>query len=530
MQDTLSAGSYFDTVTVTDALGSSTYLPLKMSVTKADTLTVYFDTPTALNYTGNQALFAPVLKVVGLTGLESGTASASIAFKPAGTSCATGGSCAVGDIGPAGGVVFMTPATSGNGKYYEAAPANWTGTDDLASVGAFCSAGTLSTNSSVNDTQTAIGWGDTLTALFDAGCTGGVVKTVAALTLNGYSDWFIPNSGELAELKNIRTQVGLINANPAQWSVGTYGYWASTGSSAVNAASLVTSSWTMGATTKTDLIHNMVRPVRMFTPCWAVDTCTALLSSDTPTAAGTYALVPSNLAVGSGSLSNYVGTNYVITTATINKINQTPQQLPLYNIYYPSVMTINPSGGSGSGAIAYAVTDGITNPGCALYYKKLTTTKAGVCNLTVVKAADRNYNADTATAVIWFLDFVNNQPTNQVGSGTTIALNGINTVTVETGTAPTISSVIRVSNCTPMCSDRIEITGSGFGVGGNADTYVKFWRNKLVSLGATNTLAYVLADYLIYIYLPAMPTGITPGPVTVGNKYGIAVTSSSYLP
>jgi hypothetical protein len=34
---------------------------------------------------------------------------------------------AIGDIGPGGGIIFITPSTEGNstGKYFEAAPFDW---------------------------------------------------------------------------------------------------------------------------------------------------------------------------------------------------------------------------------------------------------------------------------------------------------------------------------------------------------------------------------------------------------------------
>jgi hypothetical protein len=108
VQESLTPGTYYDTITVTDNFAQSTNLPIRFTVSKADTLTIYVDTPTALNYTGANAIFTPTVKGIGAVGLESGTAlSATMRFKPAGTTCATGGYCRVGDLGPGGGIVFI---------------------------------------------------------------------------------------------------------------------------------------------------------------------------------------------------------------------------------------------------------------------------------------------------------------------------------------------------------------------------------------------------------------------------------------
>jgi hypothetical protein len=508
--DSLTVGTYSDTITVTDNLGASTFVPMTFTITQADTLTVYYETPTALSYTGNKAIINPPLRVTGLSGLESGTATATLKFKPAGTSCATGGTCVVGDIGPGGGIVFIVPSGS-NTKYYEAAPANWTGTDDLASVAKYCS----NTNSNaLATTNWGIGWGETNTTVAKTLCGTNdaiaILNSFNASNNTGYSNWFIPAGDELAALATVRDQAGLLRLG-SNWTTGTYGYWTSTEYTNTQ-KSLVTGdgSWVIGATDKTDTTHNMIRPVRSFTPCWAVDTCTAFLTTDTPTAAGRYALVPSNLAVGAGSLSNYVAVTYATTSVTINKINQTPQQIPWYNLTYPATMTINLGGGSGSGAIKYSVTDGFTNPGCSLDYKKLSTSKLGVCNLTVVKAADRNYNTDTATAVIWFVQIENNQPTNQVGSGTTIALNGINTLTIAdtvTVQAPSITSITITSG--PI-GTLISIKGSGF-----SGATVKFYRN-VAAVITSNDGSEIRVT---------VPSGARTGPIIVSTPNGQAASS-----
>jgi hypothetical protein len=74
LQESLTAGSYYDTATVTDSLGQSTYLPIKMSIAKADTLTVTLRNPKTVVYTGSQAITLPDINIVGLKNSDTGTA------------------------------------------------------------------------------------------------------------------------------------------------------------------------------------------------------------------------------------------------------------------------------------------------------------------------------------------------------------------------------------------------------------------------------------------------------------------------
>jgi hypothetical protein len=533
-QDSLTAGTYYDTITVTDIYGSSTRLPLKLTIAKADTITVYIDTPTALNYTGSPAVFNTPLRVSGLVSSDTGTA-VTINYKPGNQTCATGGPCAIGDIGPGGGIVFITPSTpSGNGKYFEAAPANWTGSDDIASVGKFCTAATSQDGISRGASQFGIGWGDTNTSLFDSNCTGGAVRLAADYAGGGFTDWFIPNTNEATQLMNYGDTVGLLKLG-ANWTTGTWGYWASTENSSTQMKAIQNSggTWVIGATEKSDSTHNMVRPVRMFSPCWAVDTCTSQSSATKPTQAGTYVIVPSSLTLTSGSLSNYVAVRYDTTTVTINRVNQASLVIPYFNPIYPETLTINIGGGNGNGFLKYTLTGNGNATGCALDYKKLSVTSVGSCEITVVKRADRNYLTETTTAYIVFVQYIINQPAPVVGSGSAIALSGRTSVSVDPFAAPYISDVVWVPlTCYGnMCElAHWEIRGSGFGASDNSDTVVKFWRNRVVTL---NQNSYggtrVVNDTLIIISPDDVPAGVTTGKITVTTANGIAVSPNNWI-
>jgi len=112
----------------------------------------------------------------------------------------------IGDTGPAGGKIFITPSTSGNttGKYFEAAPVaaqvlrKWA-TDTDPGIGLGNAATTVSGADGI-----VIGTGQQNTADIVAQ-TGNVAATSAAVycdeyTYGGFSDWFLPSKDELNEL------------------------------------------------------------------------------------------------------------------------------------------------------------------------------------------------------------------------------------------------------------------------------------------------------------------------------------------
>lgn len=516
VQETLTPGTYYDTITVTDNFAQSTFLPIKFTVSKADTITIYVDTPTALNYTGNQALFTPSVKTIGAVGLESGTAiSTTVRFKPAGTTCATGGYCRIGDIGPGGGIVFIDTSTaSSDGRIYEVAPQNWSGSDDLSTVATYCS----NNNSNIGASQVGIGWGETNTNLAKTSCLGGAVAKVVSFNSSngtGYSDWFIPSKNEAIELAKIPATAGLLNIGN-NWNVGNWGYWASTEVS----SSVMWAIGHVGATfagnsnvAKSEATRNMVRPVRAFRSCWAIDTCTALLTTETPTAAGIYVISPTSGASAATLAERYSSVRYIDSRLTINRIAQRAQVIPFINVNFPDTFTVNVIEGNGNGAVSYSATNG-TSTGCAFDYKKLYASTQGTCTVTVVKAGDRNYLPDTATAGMLLLSFANNQPSPSVGSGPNIALSGQTSVTLDPNVAPTISSLSTYTAQAGVTS--LIITGAGFDSSNLAGITVKFWRNVLgtgFTVNAQNSQITV-----------TVPVGATTGKVTVTTPNGQAVS------
>ena len=107
---------------------------------------------------------------------------------------------AIGDVGPGGGIVFITPSTEGNltGLYFEVATSvhhaqsSWCNTES-----------TLLGASGVS-----IGTGKSNTAIADTTCASGAIQIVSDYVSNGLSDWFLPSQGEFNEMYSNRNTIG----------------------------------------------------------------------------------------------------------------------------------------------------------------------------------------------------------------------------------------------------------------------------------------------------------------------------------
>ena len=138
--------------------------------------------------------------------------------------CATGGSCIVGDTGPGGGKVFYVSATNFTStgsdcntacKYLEAAPTGWgngitvaegetTGSSTVDPQLKWCSDTTTLRNAT---TKTAIGDGRPNTTTGVA-CLTGAIFHAELYAVNGKTDWHLPSKDELNQLFINRATVG----------------------------------------------------------------------------------------------------------------------------------------------------------------------------------------------------------------------------------------------------------------------------------------------------------------------------------
>jgi hypothetical protein len=174
------------------------------------------------NFVAPLTLLAIILQAVAVGILPTPAAAV--------VTCAQGGVCTVGEIGPGGGVVFYVSGTaftatgapcSPNCYYLEAAPTS--GVSAWTDVAYEWSG---NTNTLIGTTGTAIGAGYANTLAIVGQSGGGATASKAGTSTRAYrgpsnlSDWYLPSKSELAELWNRRAVSGLIPQN------GRY-YWTS---------------------------------------------------------------------------------------------------------------------------------------------------------------------------------------------------------------------------------------------------------------------------------------------------------------
>jgi titin len=170
--------------------------------------------------TGLTSGTAYTFKVAAINAAGTGTYSAaSSAITPVAATCAAGGTCKVGDVGPGGGTVFYVASTPQSwGTYLETAPSNWTGGAEPRQA-----------------------WASALT-------------TAAAYTGGGLTDWRLGTKDELVSLSKSG------QGGPFQ----TPGYWSSIQASSSNA--IVVSMSSGAATQWAKSTTRWVRPIRAFGP------------------------------------------------------------------------------------------------------------------------------------------------------------------------------------------------------------------------------------------------------------------------
>ena len=466
----VTANTYLDTCLATTTISqgnnyeSATGTGVTFTLSKADTLTVTTDTPTAVTYTGSIASISPTVSAV--SGLVSGDVinTATINYSASTATCANGGTCSIGQTGPGGGLVFITPSTTGNttGKYFEAAPSGWSGTA-ADPVAALCTNATSVAGAS----GTAIGSGETNTNLFanSAACGASAADTAMALVLGGKDDWFLPSFDELKEMfsKLHKAAGGPLggfatstdnylsssdNPNgvaPAGAGYALYGWFGSADG---------VSGW--GSTSKTNPFA--YRPVRSF-----VATSTSTInygpSTTKPTDAGTYTITPSALTFTNGAASNYTAITYRTSTVTINKASQSTLSLTSRVGVFsanPSTMKLTTSGGNDTGTVTYAISSGGTALNCAISGDQLSVTSSGTCLVAATKAATNNYLVITSdTVTVTFSLFVAHQPIQTQQVPTQIPINGANSLETTTATVPMITSI-------SLLAGVYQVNGTGF--------------------------------------------------------------------
>jgi hypothetical protein len=222
-----------------------------------------------------------------------------------------------------------------------------------------------------------------------------------------------------------------------------------------------------------------------------------------------------------GSASNYQDIVYETSTLTITQANQTKLGLNLYGAVAGSSFALQISGGSGTGALTQAIAAGSTASNCAVSNGVLSNSNAATdqkaCNIVITKADDRNYKLESLTATIYFMVFINDQPT-QVGSGSTIGLSGVTSYTVDTTNPPTITS-LSATAISIGAGGTFTINGTGF----TGNVVVRFYRNKPVTPSSSSSTA------LTFNVAAIGSAGATTGRITVITDNGQAVSTDSLV-
>ena len=183
------------------------------------------NSPGAITYSSSNTAVATINATTGrvtLVGAGATTLTATLAQSgfwngatlttplAVGALCADGGECRLGDVGPAGGRIFLLPTSTGNttNKYFEAAPS------DLPSAMEWCNDTTTSVSGA---NGYALGTGEANTTAIDAACTSGAAQGAADYINNGIGDWYLPSLDELTAMLAARTTIGGFT-NASYWS------------------------------------------------------------------------------------------------------------------------------------------------------------------------------------------------------------------------------------------------------------------------------------------------------------------------
>ena len=177
----------------------------------------------------------------------------------------------VGDVGPGGGKIFMTPLTGANttNAYFESALSGWNGeaTDTLSTWCSFSNQYVGSTG--VAPQLTSIGSGRANTnAMVAAGkCTSGAASTARSYAGGGLSDWYLPSLEELQQMYAQRATIGGFNLmTEAGTSRTTTTYWSSSEDGSQNFYARSWSFLTNGNDNWSKSLKFGVRPIRSFEP------------------------------------------------------------------------------------------------------------------------------------------------------------------------------------------------------------------------------------------------------------------------
>ena len=481
---TVVVGTYYDTITATDEASISYSFAMTVTVTTAAGITITAATPSKKTYSTSGISLTNTNSATGLVNSDLVTAlTYSYAALP---TCAAGGYCQVGDTGPGGGIVFYDAGSTQTwGRYLEVAPWDWSGSTTDPTV-YWCTGGAGTTT--LLNTITGIGNGDTNTALMKANCSAGAAITASAYTGGGKS-WYLPNYEEYAQLIAVAESVGFRYVQHTHWV-------------SINFTALGAEDDATGFSYKANQTAQ-VHPIRAF------DTTSqsyGASSGTLPSAVGTYAIIPSAATLTNGDQTSYSSITYANAVLTIGRA--TDSAFTTYSLLSTAVstgFTVTAYGGSGTGAVTFY--DSGSSATCTLSGAVLTNSVAGYCTVIVYKQPSASYLGAQTTVTVQFSTF--SDKSRQIstpagtGSNTIVVTGGGTTWSSRATAAPSITSI---SPLFGPVGTTITITGTGL----NGVTIVQLTFVDLATITGVSSTSMTAV----------VPAGATSGPIYVENTYG----------
>jgi hypothetical protein len=403
VKPTLLPGTYYETLTVTDNAGAFTNLALRINHSRADTITVVSQissqTSFTMNYNGNPAPTA-IRTVSGLKNADTLTALSTIDTRTGNSliyqaaNCASGGECSVGDLAPGGGRVFYVSSTplvsiggiSAGGIYLATAP-------NLIGLRTWCS----STSVGASALSTTVGAGAFNTSILASNCSASsnAARSVSEIyDINGYDDWFLPTTEELALIKSQLVDTSRQSISGDLWSSSTNGI-TDARSYSMSTGTVSTTSFSLAVTTEKN-----VMPIRAFNQ-------KIIDIYNPPTDAGSYSAIAQIEMASPGTFTNYQGIEYTNATLTINRAQQQPLTIGQFGAFVGESYPLNVFGGTGPGILVRSlVSAGTASCSYDSATFRITATAAGTCSVQVIKAGTPNYLTESTTATIFWTKFV----------------------------------------------------------------------------------------------------------------------------
>jgi hypothetical protein len=187
-------------------------------------------------------------------------------------------------------------------------------------------------------------------------------------------------------------------------------------------------------------------------------------------------------------------------------------------IVFGATSALSTTGGSGTGPVSFAVTEGMAN--CSISGSTLTATGVGTCTVTATKAGDDNYLPATGTVVVT----VNQAPQaalTAIATPQNIVFNGTSALSTTGGSGTGTVSFAVTAN--PANCSITDSTLTGTGVGTCEVTATKAADANYLAASATVTVTVGQAPQTISF-------GANPGPFTFGGTAGsVTATASSGL-